>query len=235
MAGQVWAFSMYNENPTMPRSSVQKAESAAGAVAAVWLQVVGIVSGTVVNDILHASPIVVLLPLPRTRIVRLTAAVLGLMWILLLACMTLTIYNSLILGWRFSGPRLSYTWLAPIMAAFSGVWAALNISLFRPTTRWLSRLVVGGIMISIPLAMTYPFLTAAFEIPGQRSEQGKYIWAVVLAIEVFVLLTVPWVLAILLTGFKKAELTRRVVLWQIGFLVVFLVCMVAGLLPVFNR
>jgi hypothetical protein len=120
------------------------------------------------------------------------------------------------------------------MACICGVWAALNISLLRQTMRGFTFLVLGGLLISIPFALIHPLLNTAFEIPGLRVEQGEYAWGIVLALEVAILLAGPWLVALRLAGIRRSEFTRKIVWWQIGYWLFFLVCMIAGLLPAFN-
>ena len=216
------------------KSWLSLAERIAGVAAVACLQVVGVMTDTVLHHVVHALPIVVLLPLRRTRVVRLTAALLGFMWILMLAGVTDELHKSLIRGDLFVSPRTPITWLVPIMVAISATWAALNLSLLRPTRRGLSWFVLGGLMLALALALVHPLLNAAFEVPLDRTDQGEYVWAFVLALELCVLALGPWWLAVRLTGSRHVAITRSAVLRQVAFWGFFLVCMVVGVIPALN-
>ncbi|MBN1534781.1 MAG: hypothetical protein JXA20_19070, partial [Spirochaetes bacterium] len=73
-------------------------ERAAGIMAVAWLQLVGIISGTVLHHVLHALPLFVLLTIPRTRALRLTAALAGFIWVFMLSAITPMVHDSLVRG-----------------------------------------------------------------------------------------------------------------------------------------
>ncbi len=205
------------------------------ALAVVWLQVVGVVTETVVHHILHALPIAVLLPLPRSRAYRLTAALTGCAWIFMLAAMTPMIHHSIIEGYLLRYPELSYTWLAPSMAAISAIWMALNLTLLSGQPRQFGWFVLGSLALTPALALLHPLISAAFEKPLEATLQGHHLWALLLAIELPLVLALPWWLAVRLTAQRDIRFSVGTGLWQIGYWAFFFSCMVGGILPVFNR
>ncbi len=70
--------------------------------------------------------------------------------------------------------------------------------------------------------------------PGQKVMENRIPWMVLLALELVVVLTVPWTLVVRLTRRTDLRLDRRIVIWQALYWLFFLVCMITGLLPAVN-
>jgi len=209
------------------------AERVAGGLLVGWLQVVGVVTHSVVHHILHALPLVVLLVVRSSPARSVTALLAGYLWVFMLAAVTPMLHNALILGWVVSRPQLAYTWLAPVAAGLAVVWAAANAWLLRPSRWTLPVGVLVGTGLTLGLAAVHPYISTAFEYPLERTFAGEYWWAAVLLLETAVVLAVPaW------GAFRLGQLPRptwRFAVWQVAFWVFFVAMMVAGLLPAFNR
>jgi hypothetical protein len=217
------------------RRGIDRAASALGVSCVIWLQVVGLVTGTVVHHILHALPIVVLLLPARTRWVRLTAALAGFAWIFMLAAMTPMVHDGLIRGQILTQSGEAHLWLAPIMALLSGIWMAINLSLLSAAPRRLPWFIAGSIGLIPLLAVIEPYIGMILIYPMERVIEGAYGWIFILIIEAAAVLIVPWWLAIRLTGAADLKVTWRVLLASAAYWSFFVACMVVGLLPAFNR
>ncbi len=206
-------------------------ERAAGFAAIAWLLLVGIISNTLLHHVLHALPLALLLPLARTRAVRLTAALVGYIWVFMLSAITPMVYDSLVRGYllKTDNPDM---WLAPAMSLIAGAWASLNLAALRPRgTKWF---IAGGILLTPALALLYPAVHALAGFPLERVMEGRLLWALLLVFELAIVLIGPWYLFVRITGSRELQCTKRLVAWQVLFWLFFLACMVTGLLPALN-
>ena len=196
-----------------------------------WLQIVGIISNTVPHHILHALPIAVLLLIRRTRAVRLTAALVGFIWVFMLSAITPMVYDSLVRGFLFTSDNPDM-WLAPIMSLLAGLWTSLNLAVLKPRcTKWF---ILGGFLLTPVLAVLYPLVNSLFKVPIEHVIHGRLFWAILLAIELAVVLIGPWLLFVKITNSRELKCNQRLVFWQILFWLFFLACMVIGLMPALN-
>lgn len=196
-----------------------------------WLLMVGIISNTVLHHILHALPIAVLLLVKRTRAVRLTAALVGFIWVFMLSAITPMVYDSLVRGFLFTSDNPDM-WLAPVMSLLAGLWASLNLAVLRP--RRVGWFIPGGFLITPALALLYPLVNSLFKIPVEHVIHGQPVWAILLAVELTAVLLGPWALFVHITGSRELKCGKRLVFWQILFWLFFLACMVIGLMPALN-
>jgi vacuolar-type H+-ATPase subunit I/STV1 len=213
---------------TTGRVGMLVAERATGVALVGWLQLVGVLTHSVLHHILHALPLVLLLvwrPSPARNVTGLLA---GYLWVFMLAAVTSMLHDALILGWIVSRPQVAYTWLAPGAAGLAVVWAACNAALLRPG-RWTLPLgLLVGVTLALGLTAAQPYLSAAFEHPLEQTLAREYGWAAVLLLETAVVLALPVWAAVKLGGVKPSW---RFALCQAAYWVFFVALMVAGLLP----
>lgn len=202
--------------------------------AVLWLQVVGVVTESIVHHILHAVPLAILIVIPRTKWVLHTAALVGVAWILMLALITPMIHNALIDGLLFTQKRPPYTWLAPVMVLICAAWSAFNIAALRGRPHAWAGSCLGLVLLAVCLAIMQPWACAAYEIPLEHVLAGHLIWLVVLAIEVPLTLGIPWLVLRHMTQHPRPELTCRSIGWQAAYWAFFLAFIVLGLLPALN-
>lgn len=210
---------------------ISPCELAAGVLAVLWLQLVGIMSGTVLHHVLHALPIVVLLPMRRTRAVRLTAALVGFIWVFMLSAITPMVHDSLFRGLLFSSGNPDM-WLAPLMSLIAGIWAALNLAALNP--RRIKWFLLGAVLATPLLAAAHPMVYHAFRVPIEKTVSGQPHWAVLLTAELVLVLAGPLFVFVKATKSRGLSITRQAVLWQALFWLFFMACMIIGLLPGLN-
>ena len=197
-----------------------------------WLQVVGVVTHSVLHHILHAAPLAILLVVRPSPARHFTGLLAGYLWVFMLAVVTPMLYNALILGYLFNLGQ-PYIWLAPVAAGLAAVWAAANVALLRRRPRWFAPGVLIGFALTGLFAWAHPLLSRAFEFPLDRTLAGEYHWALVLLLETAVVLAVPsWCAARLSPDLR---VTRAFVGWQVAYWVFFVAAMVVGLLPAVVR
>ncbi len=206
-------------------------ERAACVAVIVWLQLVGIISNTVLHHVLHALPIALLLFVNRSRALHLTAALVGFIWVFMLSAITPMVYDSLVRGFLFSSNNHDM-WLAPGLSLIAGLWLSLNLAVLRPRhAQWY---IIGGLLLTPALALLYPAVNSLFKIPLERVIHGRLYWTILLMLELAAVLLGPWLLFVKLTGSRELKCNKRLVVWQLLFWLFFLACMVTGLLPAVN-
>jgi len=219
---------------TARRDTAAWVERGLTILAALWLQIVGVVTSSVLHHILHAAPIAILAILPRSRWVRHTAALTGFLWVFMLSAISPMISHMLHRGVVFGEPGLAYTWLAPTMLVISAAWSAVNIAILAGMPRGWPLFALGQLVLGVMLALGQPWVAPLYEVPLERLLVGNLAWAAVLAAEVPLTLVVPWWLVRLLTRQREPALTGKNALWQAVYWVGFAACMVLGLLPQLN-
>lgn len=197
-----------------------------------WLQIVGVVTGTIAHHVLHAAPIVVLTVLHRSVCVRQTIALTGLAWIIMLALISPMIRETLLHGIVIGDRDRAFTWLAPGMTVISAAWAGLSIAILRHRVAEWAWWVLALLFAAILMALAQPWVATWYEIPLQRILDGEILWFGVLLIEVTASLMLPWWSLRLLT--PRQPVTARGVCWQAAYWMFFLACMVLGLMPAVN-
>jgi hypothetical protein len=206
---------------------------AAGVILVLWLQVVGLVAGQVLHQVLHALPVLLLVVLPKSRWVRLTCVMTGFAWIFMLAVITPMLNRALLQGGLWQRREI-FVWLAPVAAALSALWAAVNLTLLaRKPKRW-PIFVVGFIVLIPVLASLHPHWQRWFVVPLRRLLEGQVIWAAVLAGELLAVVAAIWGGTMLVVRRHDLRPDRRVIGWQVLYWGFFLACMVLGLLPALN-
>jgi hypothetical protein len=188
-----------------------------------WLQVVGLITRTVLHHVLHALPLLLLVLLPRTRFVRWLSALTSYAWIFMLAVVTPELRLALGEGEGFRAA------LAPVMAVLSAFWMALNLMLLSERIGGGWGCFLGSILLIPALMALNPYLMALFEIPLRRVLEGRAAWVGILVVELVLVLAIPWKLGLWLTGARDLRLTRRLLLQHAGFWAFFLACMIGGL------
>jgi len=198
-----------------------------------WLQLVGVVTHSVVHHILHAAPLVPLLLLRSSPSRCFTGVLAGFAWVFMLAIVTPMLHHAIILGYAFTHPERPYTWLAPVAALLAATWAAFNAALLNQCPRSVFAAGLVGIGLIVVLASVQPYGSVAFEVPLERTLAGQYAWAIALLLEAAVVLVFPAWCTFRLN--PALRLSASFVGGQIAYWVCFVGAMVAGLLPVFNR
>lgn len=197
-----------------------------------WLQVVGVLTHSVLHHILHAAPLVLLLVVRPTPARHFTSLLAGYLWVFMLAVVTPMLHNALIRGCLFNLSQ-PYIWLAPVAAGLAAVWAAANFALLRRRPMWFAPGVLIGFALIGLFAWVHPYVSHAFEYPLDRTLAGEYHWALALLLETAVVLAVPSWCAFRLS--PDLQVTRAFVGRQIAYWVFFVAAMVAGLLPAVVR
>ncbi len=202
---------------------------------AVWLQVVGVVTHSIVHHILHALPILLLVVLPqRTFRVRQTAALTGLIWIIMLAMISPMIHEALFDGITLSLSHKPYTWLAPGMVILCSIWSGYNIYyIIDRSHRWFW-FTLGLLALSIIFAIFQPWVSQIYNVPVDRVLEGNILWLLVLVVELCLTLLLPWIFLYYINPDKQEPLSFRSIMWQIVYWVGFLLCMIIGLHPALN-
>lgn len=215
-------------------SRAVRAECAAAYAPALWLLLVGVVTSTLIHHVLHAIPVAILAVMPRSPWVRHTAALTGLAWVLMLALLTPMIRDVLERGIHTDDPALAYTWLAPAMVAISALWAGLNAAILssHPTRWWWYALFL--LALAVVLAAVHPQVSGMFDAPLNRVLEGDVRWGLALLGELVLLLAIPWWALRSTWKHRGTRLTRRSAIGQIAYWLLFLTCMVTGLLPSLN-
>lgn len=196
-----------------------------------WLQLVGVMSNTVLHHVLHALPIAILSFVKPSRVLHLTAALAGFIWVLMPSAMTPMVCDSLVRGFFFNLDNHDM-WLAPGLSLIAGLWLSLNHAKLCPRrAKWY---ILGGCLLTPALALLYPAVNFLFKIPLEHVIQGRISWAVLLVAEPAAVLLGRWVLFVKLTGSRYLKCGKKLFLWQVLFWLFFLACMGAWLLPYVN-
>jgi hypothetical protein len=210
-----------------------RGEWLACAALVAWLQLVGVVTHSVVHHLLHAAPVLLLLFLPGSASRYFTAVLAGFAWVFMLAVVTPMLHHAIILGYAFTQPERAYTWLAPVAALIAVAWAACGLALLAGRSRLLLPTALSGIGAMVLLAWVQPFISIAFEVPLEGTLAGRYVWAPLLLLEAAVVLVLPaWSIFRLNPALK---LSAPFVAAQTAYWIFFVAAMVAGLMPIFNR
>lgn len=198
-----------------------------------WLQLVGLVTHTVLHHLVQAVPIVLLLFLCPSPSRHFTGVLAGFAWVFMLAIVTPMLHDAIILGYAITHPEEPTMWLAPVAALVAAAWAAFNLAALAQRPRFLLPTGLVGIGLIVVLAWIQPYITVAFEVPLTRTLAGQYAWALVLLLEAPVVLVLPaWYLFRLNPALR---LCPSFVALQTAYWIFFVAAVVAGLLPVFNR
>jgi len=203
-------------------------------LAVLWLQVVGVITHSVLHHMLHAVPLVLLAAFPRGRWVRHTAALTGFVWLLMLALITPMLHHVLTDGVSWTLGAGASTWLAPVMAVLCAVWSSLHVALLCGRPRRWAHVAAGLVIVTLLFALLQPWCAVVFEVPVQHVLAGRLRWLIVLCVEVPVVLVVPWVLLVRGTARPCPPLTPSAVIGQVAYWLVFVLCMVGGLHPALN-
>jgi hypothetical protein len=203
-----------------------------GTVMVLWLQVVGVITGTVVHHVLHSLPILLLVALPRSRWIRLTSVLASFAWIFMLAVVS----DNLMFSFRLAlkGHLGIELWLAPVMALLSAGWLSVNLTLLRERENLFIPCTLVSIALIPVLTALNPLLMHFLSLPVQRVLEGKYIFMFVLLAELSAILVIPWQIATRFAGTPELRVTPGIALRQALYWFFFLTCMVTGLLPVLN-
>jgi hypothetical protein len=215
-------------------SAAARWERVLAIAAVVWLQIVGVITDSIIHHILHAVPIILLAALPRSQWVRHTAALAGFIWLFMLALVSPMVHHALTRGIAWTTGAGAYTWLAPGMALLCAIWSSLNIAILGRRPRAWATAAAGLILVTILFAGLQPWCAPAFEVPLQRVLDGRYSWLAVLLMEIPLVLAIPWVLLTWRTAPPRPRFTRKAAMAHAAYWLLFLLCMVAGLHPVFN-
>lgn len=195
-----------------------------------WLQIVGLQTHTVLHHLLHALPLALLAVLPRTRWIRHLAAMAGLMWVVMLSLLSPMIANTLREGIPFGMRGLAYTWLAPVMLLLAAAWSAVNLGLLggRPSRwpMWMLAIVVAGAV----LGWVQPVSARFFETPVTRArDRVAPAYAPVVALATVLALGI-WFVVRAATAPPRLGVDRAVLAGHVEYWLLFLLCMLAGLL-----
>jgi hypothetical protein len=195
-----------------------------------WLQLVGVMTHSMLHHILHAAPLGVLLVVRSSPARHFTGLLAGFLWMFMLAVISAMLHESLILGYLFNRrPMPPYIWLAPVAAGLAVVWAAANLALLRRRSQSFVPGVLIGFALTWLFAWSHPYLSHAFEYPLHRTLAGEYHWVFVLLFETAVVVAASsWCVVRLIPDLR---VTRTFVGWQLAYWVFFVVAMVVGLLP----
>ncbi len=210
------------------------AERALALLAVLWLQLVGVVTHSVLHHVLHALPLAGLLVLPRTPWVRHTTALVGFAWVVMLSLMTPMIHDALTSGIVFTLRGRAYTWLAPGMVIICAAWTAMHVAILAGRPRRWPGYGLVLVACAVVLALTQPQVYAVFETPLQRVLDGHLVYLLAVLLEVPLVLGLPWVVLRRLTCPPRPPVTLRALCWQSAYWLVFVACMVTGLLPILN-
>lgn len=194
-----------------------------------WLQVVGVVTGTVAHHILHTLPIGMLGIVRGGPWHRHTRAMAGLAWVLMLAVFTPMIWHVLTRGVVFSDPSLSYTWLAPSMVVIAAGWSAASLSALQGRPSRFPLLWCIIVLAGLGLAGVQPLLSASIEEPVSRVVSGQLGWVPILMIEAAGITGLLWGVARIAAPRPRPQLSAKVVCAQLAYWVTFLACMIMGL------
>lgn len=214
--------------------AIARAEWVLTACAVAWLQVIGVVTESVIHHVLHAIPIAVFLFLPRSTWVRHTASLAGFAWVFMLSFVTPMIRDVLTDGIVFVDRQHAYTWLAPVMLLISAAWSGLNAALLTGRPKRWALYALALLVIGVLLAHAPPWMRQLIELPLQRALEGRLLWVLIVVVEVPFVLALPWVLVRRLTQRPWPRLTSAVAAWQVAYWLTFLACMVVGMLPTLN-
>lgn len=195
----------------------------------IWLQIVGLVTKTVLHHILHAIPLAVLGFIRGGYWTRHTRAMTGLAWVLMLSVFTPMIWHALSRGIVFTDRTLAYTWLAVGMLIIAAGWSAVSIAaLIAQPSRWF--LVLFTILLAgCAMAVIQPFLGSFLELPVSRVLSGQTRWMPVLGVEVFLVAGLIWGIVRLAVRPPRPPITLVVSLAQIIYWIAFIACMIVGL------
>jgi len=203
--------------------------------AVLWLQVVGVVTHSIIHHVVHALPLLLLVPLRRSRSVALTAALASFVWVFMLAAISPMVHYSLVRGYLVTRPEVPYTWLAPSMCVICAIWCAVALTISSGKSHRFKWYVSGGLLLIPTFAALHPWATLPFEGPLDHVLRGAYLWATILVVELPLVLVGPWLVALWVSGARDIRITTSNALWQVTYWAFFLLCMVAGLLPALNR
>lgn len=195
-----------------------------------WLQIVGLQTHTVLHHVLHALPLALLAVLPRTRWIRHLAAMAGIMWVVMLSLLSPMIANTLRGGIHFGMRGLAYTWLAPVMLLLAAAWSAVNLALLggRPS-RWPTWMLVI-VALGAVLGWVQPVTVRFFEAPVTRAlDRDGPAYAPVVALATVLALGI-WFVVRAATAPPRPGVDRAVLAGHVGYWLLFLACMLAGLL-----
>jgi hypothetical protein len=198
-----------------------------------WLQLVGVVTGTILHHIIHALPLVALGFTTRSTWARRTRATAGIAWIVMLAFFTPMIWHTISWGVLFGEGYPNYLWLAPGMVLIASCWASASLTLLRAPPRRpivIAACTVGG---AVALALLHPAVGWLLLIPIERLLAGEALWLPIVLIEAAVVLVpIALIPRIVARAPMKALLTstnRRTVIAHTTYWVGFVACMIAGL------
>lgn len=210
-------------------SIIAWAERCLAFAAVLWLQVVGVVTDTILHHVLHALPLLLLALLPRSGWVRHTAALAAFAWIVMLALITPMIRQALLEGIDFVNPNRAYTWLAPLMALICCVWASLNLALLaRKPRRWIGS-TISMIVLTVLFAFGQPWISPLITEPLQHVLEGDLRRLVILLLAMPAVLALPWWVTVRQAAEPRPALAFSAAAWQAAYWLFFLACMVLGL------
>lgn len=195
----------------------------------IWLQVVGLVTDTVLHHVLHAVPLAVLGFTRGGYWTRHTRAMAGLIWVLMLTLFTPMIWHVLSRGITFADPSLAYTWLAPAMLIIAAGWSAASVAALRakPTAWPLAWFAI--VLAGLALAAAQPLVGTLMEAPVARVLSGHVGWVPVLVVEVLLIAGIGWGIVRVVAPRPLPAITWRMSLAQVSYWIGFVACMVAGL------
>jgi hypothetical protein len=211
-----------------------RTEIALGIFAIAWLQLVGVVTSTIVHHILHALPLAVIMLIPPGEWTRQLRALSAIAWIIMLAVITPMIHYAIREGITFSLSDYAFTWLAPGMVLISILWAAANIALLSNRMIYGMLAILVLTLLALGGAFMQPMIADLYLMPIDRVIVGQWIWIAPLIILVPVTLGFPWLILYGLMTSPRPKLTRRSVIAQAAYWLFFLTCMIAGLHPSVN-
>ena len=205
-------------------------ERLAGFSCAIWLQVVGIATGTILHHIIQIIPIVVLLVLPRSRWIHFTSSLTAFIWIFMLAGITPMVRDFYLKDYWLSWAGWQAYSLATVMCLLCAIWMTLNLVILRGSSRCFIGFLLGGVVLVVVFALVQPELERFYMIPLERILARQFYWFAVILMQLVLTLALPWRLAIRLTHAKGLQLSRRVFFWQAIYWASFPAFIVGGIM-----
>ena len=218
---------------TLAKKRLQSLERILCVLLIGWLQLVGVLTHSILHHVLHAAPLALLLFVKPSPARHFTGFLAGFLWVFMLGIVTAMLHDALILDYIVTHSHIPYTWLAPGAATLAAAWAATNAVLTAERPRWFLPALLAGLGMIPLFAWAHPYVSQAFLYPLERTLAGEYVWVTALLAETAMVLAMPSLLAFRVSpGLKWSA---SFVGWQIAYWVFFVVAMVAGLLPAVNR
>lgn len=193
---------------------------------AVWLQVVGVVTDSVLHHLLHALPFLFLWLIPDASWRSFTGALLGFAWIFMLGVVTENLSRAFQL---FPDGLRTIAVLAPVTAALSSLF--MSVCLSRLQNFHYAFLAFLPICFGlVPLFVVLrPVVSSGYAIALINVLNGSVFWGGILFLEMTLTLLIPGTIIYGIINNDALFLSRSAILYQVFFWTAFLGCMIGGL------